>query len=388
MPELTPRRPLAQRLRALLTLLILAATALLAGPAPAAVAAGNEADAYYIGADGGLWSYHYSATANSWTTATRIGPASLAPPGARVAAIRLPGHRPAVYFTATDGSVLQYCGDHPTTDPYPLSGPGSAQPGGRISVAWASSQLTLATAGWAGLAAAPTATASLFTDPCLQYAVDWRQLPPSAGYPTATESATYAIAGRAGILTVGDSGAVTVSWTSQASGNMTTYTIAPAGSARPNAGIAVAPGTSSSTFSVFYAGRDGRLNQATISAGAGRSGALQPNTTAPAGTVPDGAVLSAAKNASGTAVGYVATDGAVTLAHLSTAGLWQSTEAVSAAGFSTPGGSVAISDVDGYPACGTNGPVPVHFGPVRGPSPDPWVTAGPNVSLGALMTFA
>ncbi|MFD0567716.1 hypothetical protein ACFQ2M_41410 [Kitasatospora saccharophila] len=66
-----------------------------------------------------------------------------------------------------------------------------------------------------------------------------------------------------------------------------------------------------------------------------------------------------------------AVTGTVTLAHLSTAGLWQSTEAISASGFSTPGGSVAISDVDGYPACGTNGPVPVHFGPVRGPSPTP-----------------
>ncbi|WP_344558840.1 hypothetical protein [Kitasatospora saccharophila] len=83
-----------------------------------------------------------------------------------------------------------------------------------------------------------------------------------------------------------------------------------------------------------------------------------------------------------------AVTGTVTLAHLSTAGLWQSTEAISASGFSTPGGSVAISDVDGYPACGTNGPVPVHFGPVRGPSPDPWVTAGPNVTIGANMIFA
>ncbi|WP_157815481.1 hypothetical protein [Kitasatospora sp. CB02891] len=47
-----------------------------------------------------------------------------------------------------------------------------------------------------------------------------------------------------------------------------------------------------------------------------------------------------------------------------------------------PGGSVAISDVDGYPACGTSGPVPIRFGPV-----DPWVTAGPNATVGATMTF-
>ncbi|MEV7121598.1 hypothetical protein [Kitasatospora griseola] len=387
MSQPTRSRPPAQRLRALLTLLLLAAAALLAGPVQPAAAAAGEADAYYIGADGGLWSYHYSDTAGTWTTAARLGPAALAPPGARVAAVRVPGHRPVVHFTATDGSVYEYCGDYPTSDPYAISSPGSAQPGGRIAAAWAGTQLTLVTTVWTGPAVATT-TSSLFNDPCLPVTVDWRQLPAPAAYPPSAEAAVVPITGRAGILTVGDSGAVTVGWTSQATGGLTSYTVAPAGSARPGAGIAVAAGASSGYFSVFYAGRDGRLNQATISAGGGRSGAVQVNTTAPAGTVPDGAVLSAAKNAAGTAVGYVATDGTITLAHLSTAGLWQSTEAISTSGFSTPGGSVAISDVDGYPACGTNGPVPIHFGPVRGPHPDPWVTAGPNVTVGAAMTFA
>ncbi|MEU1290013.1 hypothetical protein [Kitasatospora sp. NPDC005856] len=393
------RRPPARRLRALLSLLVLAAAALLAGPVPSAAAAATEAEVYYIGDDGGLWSYQYSDTAGSWSAAARRGPAALAPPGARVAAVRVPGHRPVVYFAATDGSLYEYCADYPASAPFSISAAATAEPGGRITAAWAGTRLTLVTGAWTGSttaatpaspAAAPTtaapAAAAQFNDACLPMTVDWRQLPAPA-YPS-SEAASFAVSDRAGIFTIGDTGGVTVGWTSQATGGMTTYSVAPAGSARPGGGIAVAPGTTSGTVSVFFAGRDGRLNRATVTTGAGRIGSLQANTTAPAGSVPDGAVVSAARNAAGTAVGYVATDGSITLAHLSSAGLWQSTEAVSATGFSNPGSSVAISDVDGYPACGTNGPRVVHFGPVRGPSPDPWVTAGLNATLGAAMTFA
>ncbi|MGW7585728.1 hypothetical protein ACWGKU_25565 [Kitasatospora sp. NPDC054768] len=378
-------RPPAHRLRALLSLLALAAAALLAGPVPSAAAAGGEAEAYYIGDDGGLWSYQYSDTAGSWSTAARRGPASLAPPGARVAAVRTPGHRPAVYFTATDGSLYEYCADNPGSAPFSISGPATAEPGGRITAAWAGTRLTLVTGTWTGATAAAAPAVPQFNDACLPMTVDWRQLPAPA-LPS-SEAASFAVTGRAGIFTVGDSGGVTVGWTSQATGGLTSYTVAPAGSARPGGGIAVAPGTTSGTVSVFFAGRDGRLNLATVGAGAGRIGSLQANTTAPTGSVPDGAVVSAARNAAGTAVGYVAVDGSITLAHLSSAGLWQSTETISATGFSNPGSSVAISDVDGYPACGTNGPRVVHFGPVRGPSPDPWVAAGLNATVGAAMTF-
>ncbi|MFF2543159.1 hypothetical protein ACFVUY_11420 [Kitasatospora sp. NPDC058063] len=379
------QRPPAHRLRALLGLLVLAAAALLAGPVPSAAAAGGEAEAYYIGDDGGLWSYQYSDTAGSWSTAARRGPAALAPPGARVAAVRTPGHRPAVYFTATDGSLYEYCADNPGSAPFSISGPATAEPGGRITAAWAGTRLTLVTGTWTGATAAAAPAVPQFNDACLPMTVDWRQLPAPA-LPS-SEAASFAVTGRAGIFTVGDSGVVTVGWTSQATGGLTSYAIAPAGSARPGGGIAVAPGTTSGTVSVFFAGRDGRLNLATVGAGSGRIGSLQANTTAPTGSVPDGAVVSAARNAAGTAVGYVAADGSITLAHLSSAGLWQSTEAISATGFSSPGSSVAISDVDGYPACGTNGPRVVHFGPVRGPSPDPWVTAGLNATVGAAMTF-
>ncbi|MFD8479552.1 hypothetical protein [Kitasatospora sp. NPDC059673] len=387
MSNIEARRPTAPRLRSLLSLLILAAAALLAGPVPHAAAATGEADAYYIGRDGGLWSYRYADTTGTWTTATRQGPAALAPPGARVAAVRVPGHRPAVYVVATNGALYEYCGDNPTSAPIALTGPANAQPGGRITATWSGSQLALVTSTWTGPAAAPTAVASRLGDACLSMSVDWRQLPAPAAYPPSSEAAVVLVSGRPGIFTVDDTGAVTVGWTSPTTGGLFTYIIAPTGSAKPGAGIAVTPGTTASTFTVFFAGRDGRLNRATIGAGAGPIGLPQPNTTAPTGSVPDGATLSAAKNAAGTAVGYVATDGTITLAHLSTTGLWQSTQPISTSGFSTPGSSVAISDIDGYPACGTNGPLPVHFGPNRGPSPDPWVTAGPNVTTGANMTF-
>ncbi|MFF0297992.1 hypothetical protein ACFYST_31590 [Kitasatospora sp. NPDC004614] len=368
-----------------MTLLLLAATTLLAGPVPRAAAVTGIAEAYYIGDDGGLWSYLYAdgSGGGSWTTATRQGSDSLAPPGARVAAVRVTGHRPIVYFTATDGSLYEYCGDYPGSEPFAISGPATAQPGGRITAAWEGTQITLVTTAWTGPSAAPAPTVMTFSDACTGFNLDWRQLPAPAGFPS-SEAASFAIAGRAGIFTVGDTGAVTVGWTSQATGGLSTYTIAPPNSARPGAGIAVVPGTGSGTVSVFFAGRDGRLNQATVNTAGGLAGPLQPLTTA---AVPDGATLSAARNAAGTAVGYVATDGTITLAHLSTTGLWQSTQAISTSGFSTPGSSVAVSDVDGYPACGTTGPVPIHFGPVRGPHPDPWVTAGPNVTIGANMTF-
>ncbi|SHN12586.1 hypothetical protein [Actinacidiphila paucisporea] len=356
----------------------------LAAPVAQAATVPAQASAYYIGDDGGLWSYGHAAD-GTWSAAARTGPAGLAPPGAGVAAARLPDGTTNAFFVGLDGSVREACAS--LREPVALTAPGFA-PGGAPITATMSDGRMLVTSDFP-LAHFGSRYGMEIANPCSP-PVSVVLVPESPKHAGGSLGSAGLADGGSGIFFVDNTGAVWARWRDRA-GVPTDQQLTESGTAAPGGGVAVVStegaGTARGVLTLFFAGRDGRVYVAHPVEGHGLSEAPRPNLTGPA-NVPDGAQLSAAAGTSSVAIGYVASDGALTAVTLTTAGAWQRTTALTDAAFAAPGSSSAVSaasdgDYDFF--CGNGRPGHVH-----GPTPgSPWTVSGPaNVPAQAAFAAA
>lgn len=363
---------------ALLAAFASVAVCLLAAPTAQAAGVPTDATAYYVGDDGGLWSYGRDEK-GTWSTAARVGPAGLAPAGAPVAAARLPGGPSSVFFVGVDGAVRVDC--LRLSQPFALTGAGFAVPGAPITATVVDGRILAVSSNFSSPTLKPETEIS---NPCTSSAsvVLTNKPPRSVG---ALASAGQADGG-SGVFYVDGSGALWAQWRHR-TGLLTDQQLTVAATATPGGGIAVVPtegaGTARGGLTLFFTGHDGRVYAIHPVEGRGLAGAPQPNTTG-AANVPAGAALSVASGTSSVAIGYVANDGTLTMVTLTTAGVWQRTTPLTGTAFTTAGSSSAISAAsdDGYDVYCGNGRRPGH---VHGPMPgSPWTVSGPaNVPSGA-----
>ncbi|WP_225847188.1 hypothetical protein [Streptomyces sp. HPF1205] len=368
----------------------LAVLGLLGGPAAHAASGPGGPSVYYVGDDGGLWSYGQQAD-GSWTTAAAQGPAGVAPPGAPVAATRLPGGPPTAYLVGSDGSLLEDC--PATGGPVALTKPGFTAPGTHLT-------------------ATVKAGHALVTVPLAALAGQVLEIPHPCGPPTAllagtplddykggAHASTGLSDGGDALFWVDAGGAVRVQWRAAQTGAVSEKQLTAPGTAKPGGGVAVADteaaGTSTGVVTLLFTGHDGRVYVAHPVEGGALADVPLPDTTAPV-KVPDGAELALPVGKSALRAAWAAGDGTVTVATLSPAGQWQHTDALSGPGFTAPGSSVATAPpADGGDGgdgefCGTYPHRPVRR---TGPLPDPpqwgWQAAGPdNVTPGAVFAWA
>lgn len=391
---------------ALVSAVLLAAVGLLSGPATQAVASPVNPYVYYVAADGGLWGYTQSQS-GIWSTAARIGPSGIAPPGAHVSAVRLPGGQPSVFFVGLDGAVYEACPQYP--QPIPITSRGVAPPGGPVATGAANGRFVVFTSatgsyntGGAVNVPNPTATYAPqeISNPCSPSPVQLYTNGSSTYVPGGEMAVVGLPNGGYGVFTVDSYGAVRVQWRSP-TGALTDQQLTATGTSTPGSAITVTPTvnvpSTPGALSLFFTGHDGRVRVAHPVPGGGQVGGPVPNTTGPA-NVPDGAQLAVSTRASGLMVGYAATNGAFTIAQLSSTGTWLRTDAVSDLGYVVPGSLAAAtvgpaSDDDGYWHCGSEVHSPVHIHiPLVIPDPPPqpnWDIAGPaNVTPGAFFAAA
>ncbi|MEW2116979.1 hypothetical protein AB0945_17630 [Streptomyces sp. NPDC005474] len=347
------------------------AVGLLAAPTAHAATVPADATAYYIGDDGGLWSYGRAADGR-WSTAARVGPARLAPAGAPVAATRPPGGPSNVFFVGVDGSVLVGCPQ--LSQPVALTGAGFARPGAPITATVADGRI-LVSSRFVHFAHTYRMEIS---NPCSP-PVSLVLVNPPPKYSGGGLASAGLADGGSGVFYVDGSGALWAQWRDR-TGLLTDQQLTVAETATPGGGIAVVStegaGTERGVLTLFFTGHDGRVYVAHPVEGRGLAGAPQPNTTG-AANVPDGAELSVATGTSSVAIGYVASDGTLTTVTLTTAGAWQRTTPLTGAAFTTAGSSSAISAAsdDGYDVYCGNGR---RAGHVHGPIPGhPWTVSGP-----------
>lgn len=352
----------------------LAAVGLLTAPAAQAAAVPpSDPHTYYIGDDGALWGYQGLGD-GTFTDPVQLGPAKTAEPGARLAAVRLPGYSPSVFFVGLDGAVYQDC---PTAQqPFPITSTGTAPSGAAITAFDTGKGPGVAVSGipprQATVQAASPALTREISNPCTP--------PPRLilNNGTSYTGSDLASAGGnqtyQGVFFVDGKGSVRAQWYSAATSTPVSVTLTQPGTAAPAGGVAVAS-SGAGALTLFFTGLDGRLYAAHPKQGGGLSGTPQPNPTGPA-DVPIGAHLATASGPAGIAVGYAADDGTFTVATLSTDGVWKDTKPFSDPGFLAAGTSVAVTAADdGWDwYCGNDLRFLLHF---HGPGPRPgWFQIG------------
>jgi len=188
-------------------------------------------------------------------------------------------------------------------------------------------------------------------------------------------------------------GAVHARWVA-ASGTTVDNTLAPAGSASPLTGIAVAPRSNAATtagaLALVYFAPSGTLQLAHPAAGVGLTGPPQAAPGAPVASA--SAQVSAVAVTGDTVAGYIAADGSFAAAHAAPSGGWLSAGSVTGPAFAPSGSSVAMSASatyagDGY--CGNALGRPGHVGvPRPGGGSGSWLPAGPPSMVTSGTRFA
>jgi hypothetical protein len=359
----------------------LAAVLGLSAAPPAQAAAPANGWVYYIGDDGGLWSYTRFAD-GTFSQAVQRGPDAVAYPGAPVAAVR--DTAPAVFFVGRDGAVYENC--PAAAQPVPVTQSGYAPPSASITAAEGSGWVSVVVSAvarkpLAAPAAAPAPTHPVeISNPCVVPHVQLNAGGSTTGY-TGGDMASYADTfGTDATFYVGSTGALTAQWFGPSTGVPIVTHLTAAGTAVPGSGVAAGYDLDGS-LALFYAGTDGRLYRAVPQWQGGLLGAPVPNPTGPA-DVPSGAHLVAATSGKQAAVGYAAADGTLTVATLGAGGAWSGTAKLGPAGTLAPGVPVAANpaadgDFDWH--CGNEPHVIVH---IHGPQPGPvWEPAGPANAL-------
>ncbi|MEE4543166.1 hypothetical protein V2S66_14455 [Streptomyces sp. V4-01] len=344
---------------------------------------------YYAGDDGALWGFTQQAN-GSWTTAAPQGPTGATLAGAHLAAARIDGGSPSVFFVGVDGAIYQDC--PLLARPLAITATGQAPAGAALTAEAAGQQISVTVARQRAQGKTARAAAPLeISNPCSP--------PVHIRFNTSTAYAGGAMAsvgtsdGYHDVFFVDTAGAVRVQSQGPQSGTVTEKAVIAPGTAKPGGGISVvdtqALGVPNSALTLFFTGHDGRVQVAHLTEQGVLTGSPKPNTTGPA-DVPDGAPLSAAVGAKGLAVGYATTDGAFSVAYLSPTGAWQNTYRAGQAGDLAAGAPSAVTaasdgDYDWY--CGNGIRVPVHLhGPLPGPK---WGSVGqPNVVIGASFAAA
>ncbi|WP_405590049.1 hypothetical protein [Streptomyces sp. NBC_01190] len=390
----TGRRTVRRTWSALVSALALGAVAL-AG-APAAHAGPQPVPwVYYVGDDGALWGFTQQ-TDGSWTTAAPQGPTGQTLPGGHVAATRIAGGLPSVFFVGVDGAVYQDC--PLLTKPVAVTATRLAPPGAAITAEVVGGQITVTAArqipqGKAVAAAprtppalAPAAAPHEISNPCSP-PVNVR-FNTSSTYAGGAMTSVGTSGGYHDVLFVDTAGAVRVQWQGPQGSTLSEKALTAPGTAKPGGGVTAVNtqglGLPGSALTLFFTGHDGRVRVAHTTEQGSLTGSVQPNTTGTA-DAPDGAPLSAVAGAKGLAVGYAASDGAFSVAYLTPTGAWQKTFRTGAAGdfaSGAPSAATAAADGDYDWYCGNGLRVPVHLhGPLPGPK---WVDVGlPNVVVGA-----
>jgi hypothetical protein len=379
-----------------------------AGAQPEAAASVTPMTAFFVGGDGGLYSFGRNVD-GAWSRAALDGAAGLAPAGAPVAATRLTTGASVAALVGGDGAVYTECPGNGSA-PLRIAKAGSALPGSALGLGQAGSATVIAIAN---PVKAPGGLSVLeVINPCIPStavaifgggsgaASLATVVPMSPTLPLPPPGAELAVAGLAdgefGVFFVDETGAVQALWYS-AAGVWSASQLTASGLSTPGAGIAVTPTSgadpqsTSTVLSLAFTGRDGSIYLAHPLPGGRQSGApLQLPTTA-ATRAPAGAALSVAGSSSGVVVGYAATSGSVSVAAVDAAGRALAPVALTASGFAAPGSSVASgssSDEDDF-VCGTPTGQPVHIRfPVGGAGPGVVVPAGPAGLTGSETVFS
>jgi len=346
---------------------------------PAQAATGFQRAAYFVGADGSLDVFG-SNSDGVWSKATPLTPAKSAPAGAPVAAVRGPSGRLLAYYVGSDGAVYKSC-DATQGSYAAVTASGFAPAGSAVSATLAGGgvQLTVASAG-GGFSSAADDDGF----PMCGNGPHWWGPPRPKWWYVGGEFATVGYGdGEFGVFQAGTDGAVHAMW-GTASGQWQEATLTGTGVASPGAGIgatlnaaagagirsaAVSPNASGSSptpgaTSVFYAGRDGRINvEHPATNGLSDKPAALPSEPEPAPWNAHIGTLSAADGT--TQIAYISAKGTLVVAG-TVNGQWQVGKRVSGAGFGTAGGSIGVvgsaaDDID-IIYCGTP-PGHIHIGP-------------------------
>jgi hypothetical protein len=343
-----------------------------------AASSGPQRAAYFIDANGSLDVFGGAAGA-SWSQATPLTPAKLAPAGAPVAAVRGPSGLLHAYYVGNSGAVYESCGA--TTGSYTaVTGSGFAPAGSAISAVLAGGAVQIVVGTTGGF----TAGSVSGIDDCGSVP-HWWPLPHPWPWPWWKVGGTFTTVGygngQVGVFQAGNDGAVHALWGS-ASGQWQEATLSGTGVAAVGGGLAavVIPSASSpvpGATSVFYAGRDGRVyvEQPALN---GASSGPTPQPAAPQNPAPFGARIGALSAADGsTQTAYISVSGALIVTG-TVSGKWQTPVQVAGAGFGTAGASVGVlgsaaDDLD-ITYCGTPVPGHHHVGPTP-PGPG-WFPAG------------
>lgn len=346
---------------------------------PARAATGFQRAAYFVGADGSLNVFGGNSD-GVWSKAMPLTPAKSAPAGAPVTAVRGPSGRLLAYYVGSDGAVYESC-DATRGSYAAVTASGFAPAGSAVSATLAGGgvHLTVASAG-GGISSAD------YDDPpmCGTGLHWWGPGPRPKWWTVGGEFVTVGYGdGEVGVFQAGNDGAVHALW-GTASGQWQEATLTGTGVASPGAGIgatlnaaagagvrgaAARPNASVSAptpgaTSVFYAGRDGRINVEHPAAdGLSDKPAALPSEPEPAPWAAHIGTLSAADGT--TQVAYISTKGTLFVAG-TVDGQWQVGKQVSGAGSGTPGGSIGVvgsaaDDID-IIYCGTP-PGHIHIGP-------------------------
>jgi hypothetical protein len=353
-----------------------------AGPRP-------EPWVYYVADDGGLWSFIQKSD-NSWTTAAPEGPAGLTLPGAHVAAVRISGGSPSVFFVGADEAIYQDC--PLLTQPLAITATGQAPPGAAVTAEAVGQQITVTASPRSAVQGKKVAAAPLeISNPCSPPVRTASNVSPF--YAGGAMAAAGTSGGYHDVFFVDTAGALRVRSQGPQGSTISEKQVTAPKTAQPGGGITVVNtqglGDANRALTLFFTGHDGRVRVAHATEQGGLTGSPQPNTTG-AADAPDGAALSAAAGAKGLALGYATSDGAFSVAYLSASGTWQNTYRIGAAGDFAPGSASAATassdgDYDWY--CGNEIHLPVHLhGPLPGPK---WTPTGqPNVVQGASFAAA
>lgn len=345
---------------------------------PVQAATGFQRAAYFVGADGSL-NVFGSNSDGVWSKATPLTPAKSAPAGAPVTAVRGPSGRLLAYYVGNDGAVYESC-DAVRGSYAAVTASGFASAGSPVSATTAGGGVHLTVASAGGFSSADD-----YDPPTCGNGLHWWGPGPRPKWWTVGgEFATVGYGdGEVGVFQAGNDGAVHALW-GTAAGQWQEATLTGTGVAAPGAGLGatlnaiagagirsatVSPNASASAptpgaTSVFYTGRDGRVNVEHPAA----NGLSDKPMALPGDPEPQpwkGAIgtLSAADGT--TEVAYISTTGALFVAG-TVNGQWQVPKQVSGSGFGAPGGSIGVvgsaaDDID-IIYCGTP-PGHIHIGP-------------------------
>ncbi|WP_194906695.1 hypothetical protein [Catenulispora rubra] len=339
-------------------------------------ASGFQRAAYFVGADGSLDVFG-SNSDGVWSKAAPVTPAKSAPAGAPVTAVRGPSGRLLAYYVGGDGAVYESCGAVGGSFAA-VTGSGFAPAGSPVSATLTGREVHLTVGSSGGFSSASD------DDPpmCGTGVHWWGPGPRPKWWTVGGDFATVGYTdGEVGVFQAGNDGAVHALW-GTAAGQWQEATLTGTGIAAPGAGLgatvssaagagirtaAASPNATAPTpgaTSIFYAGRDGRVNvEHPATGGLSDKPVALPGDPEPSPWKAHVGALSAADGT--TQIAYISSTGTLFVAG-TVNGQWQPPKQVSSAGFGIAGSSVGVAGLGGDDIdviyCGTP-PGHIHIGP-------------------------